>query len=702
MDRCAPLERFDGGGSSIVPGSGWSRPDRSTVGDEEETSAWVDGREARVSFRTPPVPGSHFYASLRPFSYPGAPQQTLQVVLDGKTAGSLPLRPGWQEVRLPLPELVGSRPHTLSLRFAHATAPSAVVESGDTRELAASFRTLAILPEGAGDPERYLAAARLDPIARAFTLPEGGCLSLPLPVRRSLVLNLRTLEAVCASCTVQIAALDGEHQPTVLHESEPEPGQSIRVPTGRARELQVRVRPADWTALAPQGVVMSLESLVSAGKGRRGRRGRPDIFVYAIDTLRADAIRQPDGPLLPAFRQLARDGVTFTRAWSPSSWTLPSTASLMTGVHPHRHGVMQGDVPLTEERFPTIGRLLAGRGYRTLGLSQSFVVGPRLGLDTGFETFVLDDQLNGYELRSQRVRGYFVQWLLGLPSRDPPPIFAYLHTVDPHAPYSAGRARSGDVPASWRQARPGTFLDHGWHKDPSKVRWLRELYQREAEYASRELGLFLELLRFLDLYDDSLIVVLSEHGEEFAEHGGLDHGRTVYEEMLHVPLVVKLPGNRGAGSVVRERVSTLDVFATALDAAGVGLDTLGVDSASLVSLVGDDDRDRASAVFAEVNPAPSERQHGVDLRALAIDDLKCIESRSGADQFGRPVPRWQVFDLDRDPQEQSPLAEEDPRTRWCAEELRRRFPGGASRSPATTPRVERETRDHLRRLGYIR
>jgi arylsulfatase A-like enzyme len=232
---------------------------------------------------------------------------------------------------------------------------------------------------------------------------------------------------------------------------------------------------------------------------------------------------------------------------------------------------------------------------------------------------------------------------------------------------------------------------------------MRGLYDGEVVRADRQFGRFLALLRFLGRYESSVVILTADHGEEFAEHRGFGHTRTLYEELLHVPLLVKLPHGAHAGRRVRERVSLTDVVPTILELAGLRAEEGALDGRSIA------DPDRVPAgrtLLAETNPWVEEPASGdwihrrIDLRAAVSGDLKCIENRLERDRFGDPAERWAGYDLAADPDEQTPIAGDGGATARCAEQLQRFFGQGEARGSGSESLGEEE-RAALRALGYL-
>jgi len=377
-------------------------------------------------------------------------------------------------------------------------------------------------------------------------------------------------------------------------------------------------------------------------------------------------------------------------------------------VYPDRHGIMQGDIKFSEESAQPLGVLLGNDGYESVAISQSFIVGPKFGMETGFDQFFFNSQLNGPLLRSQEVRSYLLHWLTHRSNTDRP-FFAYIHTVGPHAPYTpVGRFRqfAEEAPGSLKPKSyiPSEFVLRNFGDDPEEVDHLRALYDGEVLYADEEFGRFIALLKHLDLYDKSLIIVTSDHGEEFGEHGGFDHGRTVYGEVLNVPLTVKYPGQRWAGTRIDRRVSTVDVAETIRELLGRSWAGVTLDGTSLLPDRLTAEAPRSVALYSEVNPLANEFAASVDYRTLMANEIKCIESLNGIDQFRNKIPRLRAFDLNRGPLEVSPIEGSDREALLCRQALqewenaREALRAG---EPGSTQWTEDEAMEGLRALAYI-
>ena len=299
------------------------------------------------------------------------------------------------------------------------------------------------------------------------------------------------------------------------------------------------------------------------------------MIVYVVDTLRADALSVYGATRpTPHFDQLANGGVRFQNAVASASWTRPGTASLLTGLYASSHGAQDRPDRLPEIAF-TLAERLRLAGYSTAAAYCNGNIDSEWGFDQGFDYFVRpqvpdrDDQgrprRNLWAEEAHRVA--LDQWRQRVRNGGRP-VFLYVHTVDPHGPYD---------PPKWllKTPRPdlgntNSILDALNQRlrkaTPELVSQLRTLYDGEVAYADQAFGDFVSSLEDLD---NTIIVFTADHGEAFQEHDFSSHGMSLYEEELHIPLIVSAPGRVPKGVVVQEPVSQVDVVPTLLGLAGV-------------------------------------------------------------------------------------------------------------------------------------
>jgi len=269
----------------------------------------------------------------------------------------------------------------------------------------------------------------------------------------------------------------------------------------------------------------------------------PNLVVILLDTLRADRVGFAgySRPTTPALDALAAGGTIFTRAYAPCSWTRPSTTTLLTGLEPADHRV-DGRAHHVPEALVTLAERLREVGYATSAFSSNPNVIPYWGFDQGFERF-LDFQSKNWA-RNDDVAGMVDLVLQELERVRNRPFFLYLHINQIHSPYAP--------PAAHLRAVRG---------DPGRP---SDLYDGEIHFTDAELGRLWDRLRALGLDERTLLVVVGDHGEEFQEHGGDYHGKTLYEEVLRVPLFLRWPGVVPEGRRIERWVGLAAVTPTVL------------------------------------------------------------------------------------------------------------------------------------------
>ena len=307
------------------------------------------------------------------------------------------------------------------------------------------------------------------------------------------------------------------------------------------------------TVKAPRALLICcLATILNAGTPAQTKGLQPNVFLITIDTLRADHVRcyGYDRVETPALDGLAKDGVRFTQAFTPSPITNTSHTSILTGLLPSSHGVTDFAVPLPPAH-PTWAELLHQRGYHTAAFIGAVILDSKTlapGLDRGFDFYDNFPQHSQTKSRWGRVerRGVDVvqhaeAWLTAHPAG---PHFVWVHLYDPHDPY--------EPPAPYSRI----YADR--------------LYDGEIAYADSALANFVTYLKKHGWYANSLVVVVGDHGEGLGEHHENTHGIFLYDSTTHVPLILKLPVGRAVGKVkvVDAQVRTTDILPTVLDLIG--------------------------------------------------------------------------------------------------------------------------------------
>jgi arylsulfatase A-like enzyme len=302
---------------------------------------------------------------------------------------------------------------------------------------------------------------------------------------------------------------------------------------------------------------------------------RPNVVLYLIDTLRPDHLgcygKMPSpSPNLDAF---ARDAVLFEDGCAQSGWTKPSTASIMSSQWPWRHRV-QDYKDVVPADLPWLAEELQRGGYNTAGVVSNSLAGHEFGFDRGYDSFITRNKST-----SEEAHLLVEQWFASQRVKDKP-FFLYVHTLDPHSPYmhSSTYRNVPRVDAEQMDKEPIHLGDAAQLEDYKRPygpdireRLERRLadYDREIQNNDANFGKLMAWLKQQHLYEDSLIIVLSDHGEEFLEHGRVGHVNSLFQELVHIPLIIKFPANQGAGMRVKEAWQQLDVAPTILNACGL-------------------------------------------------------------------------------------------------------------------------------------
>lgn len=447
-------------------------------------------------------------------------------------------------------------------------------------------------------------------------------------------------------------------------------------------------------ALLPAAAVLLAGCLRSAPTGC-------NVVLITIDTLRADHLScygypRPTSPFIDS---LAARGTLFRQASSTSPWTPPALASIFTSLHPRSHGVNRGYVDAAggkvlgqEQLAPglaVIAEHLARNGYDTFGISSNLHMTAATGFSRGFLRF----SGLGF-VRAAAVNRVFRELLPEIGGGRP--YFLWVHYFDPHDPYFACRpwiANYNPAKASWSRYAGKTMpkllgMIGEIRSDSGALQALRDLYDSEINYTDDHLRALVEALPGLDR---TVLIVTSDHGEEFLERGGLGHGSSLYEEQVRVPLIIVAPGAPPAVGEVAGAVSVVDIFPTICAAAGVA-PPAGLQGRSLLPLMDGSAPERDRAILAELNRAGPDRQQA----ALRRGDWKFVRG-------GGKAPGRALYDLARDPEEKRNLAREEAsraaRMEGELEEWRKAHPAFAA-PPSGGPPGERETKQ-LRSLGYL-
>ena len=418
---------------------------------------------------------------------------------------------------------------------------------------------------------------------------------------------------------------------------------------------------------------LALGLLASCGGGdgpAHSERDRLDVLIVTFDTTRADHLGAYGGPaeISPHFDALAEESVLFERAMAPTPITMPSHATVMTGLAPLFHGVRDNGRFRLDDKFSTLAERAADAGYETAGFVSAEVLHGRYGLEQGFEHYSTppigeaEGGLRPYERRAGDTVAEFESWAIDAVAGDEP-WFVWVHFFDPHQPFAA----------------PKEFADR--FPDP---------YEAEIAYADSQLGRLWERWCELRSADSTLLVVTADHGESRGDHGESTHGMFVYDPTQRVPMLVRAPDS--SARRVGGQVGLVDVAPTVLDY--LGLEPEG-------EICG-----RSLADVLRGGPAP---QHDVYLEtqlcwysyeaapfeAISTPTLKLVVSQS---ELAEP----ELYDLTADPGEIQNLAAERPgEVADLLARLERLRRGHSSLPPVEVRNMTAAEQARLQELGYV-
>jgi len=451
-----------------------------------------------------------------------------------------------------------------------------------------------------------------------------------------------------------------------------------------------------WLAAALAAVAL----LAPAGCGSHEDAPSLNVVLIAVDTLRWDHVGSYGArrEISPAMDRLAEEGIRFDRAFASAPWTMPSVATMLTGQFPSRHAATSFDRGLPEE-VDTLAEVLGREGFATAGVISHTAIAAKHNFQQGFDVW-LEDEARGHDhVSTEGVTRQAIEQL-DLFAAGEDPFFLFVHYFDPHynykrhpevgfAPEKAGRLDGSELMRAIRDMQE--------ELTPEELDFVVALYDEEVRHTDDGIGRLLDHLDGLGLGEETIVVVTADHGEEFMGHGRLGHTRTLYDELVRVPLIVRMPGG-GRGEVVAEPVSLVALMPTLLDYLGIDGGQLPMQSGSLRPYLNGDAPAEAPPIFVEVDfePVRTSRTLGpVHKKAVVVGRHKLVRD----DESGE----LELYDLLDDPHETNDLHEARPElSAELLETLERSiaFAGSGAFVPVTVTHDEEQI-EALRNLGYV-
>jgi len=443
---------------------------------------------------------------------------------------------------------------------------------------------------------------------------------------------------------------------------------------------------------------------------------KPNVFLFILDTFRADQLFDYGEEVAPNLTALFRSCVVFKQAYSPSSWTLPATRSIFSSLY---STTARRESSKSQLALHTLPEMLAENGYRTVGFTENHIVTGAL-FAQGFDRYyalirfyvssnfalyrwmpympqkVILTCLRAYDLGHGRLTPKILD---SLPNSQDSPLFLYVHFNEAHYPYYDDDSFLGGIyPGSKRLAWYSLLeqLHSGNTKlevEPEDLADMLSRYRQGIESLDRELGHLFESLRNSGFWDNSLIIITSDHGEEFLEHFKWGHGQSLYQELIHVPLLMEFPQGSGiTPRVVESPVNIIDIAPTVLDFLGLAEFRTEMQGESLLPLIRGESGNRRGFIFSE------RIEGGLWHRIYTTiqDSLKFILNRyedGGSEE--------ELYNLARDPGEKANLwreSEEFLRIKQRSEDFIDSL-GGAGFGEESE--FDPQTMEKLKAMGYL-
>ena len=604
------------------------------------TSLIIPGKVAKL-----PLPIDEAGAAQLTLRMRGLREGPLTVHLNGETVANLKLEgDDFQTLELELPAKHVKRGENLLQLRAHRTGS---VRGVPKASMALDWARISppCTPAAGAPPSR---TALLDgaPGQGRLRVPAEHALGYSLQVPPSAKLQA-VVRAEAGTRLEVVAVRDGgpaEPLASLTASGKPQP---LRVDLGglvdQVLRLDLRARGGDVVLVRPAVVVPPVD--VALGDERPIK----NVIVVLIDTLRADKLSPYAADTrvqTPGLSTFLKTAAVMTNARTQENWTKPSVATLLSSLLPWEHKAVTGDakVPRSVELLP---ELLRDRGFYTGSFIANGYVSDKFGFKQGWHTY-RNYIREGRRTKAQYVAADVLDWLDKRPQDKP--FLLYMHTIDPHVPYRPpksfvsqyadpgynGKVEPGQTAKLLEKIKVGSFKPRKKDK-----RYLEALYDAEISYHDVHFAAVMEGLEKRGIADETMVVITSDHGEEFWDHGSVGHGHSVYDELLHIPLIVRIPGVTEGKQRIESAVGLVDIMPTILDALGQEIPEDLSGRSFLPELRGDTATAPRTAVAGFMK----------GWRTLAVGDLKYIQ---------RTLSGTWLYDVAEDPGETEDLAKERP------------------------------------------
>lgn len=418
----------------------------------------------------------------------------------------------------------------------------------------------------------------------------------------------------------------------------------------------------------------------------------PNIILIIVDTFRADHLdcygysRQT----APNLNDLARNNLLFTNAISQAPWTTPSIGSIITSKYPSELGFLYAAPVVIKNRNLTLAEILKEKLYKTRGIISHDFLSHSLGFSQGFDEYDEENVRGHGHISSPSITAKAVETINKFKNDK---FFLFLHYFDPHfdfilhkeynyKPDYQGPIRSGQTITLLRNNAP--------HLQKDDIEYIQSLYDSEISFTDQYIGLVLDELSKLQIDDNTMVIVTGDHGEEFCERGDhwIGHTKTLYQELIHVPLIIKLPG-KSKQRVIKENFSLINLMASIIHSAGLQIPTNYQHSGRIIDFEKNLDL-KESIVVSETN-------RWARLTSVIYQKFKLI--------FQNDLKRGQLYNLEKDPGERRDLSGSNQSVYETLEMLLKAWKNQIfnkeSQIQIQEPSFSDEEKKRLKSLGYL-
>jgi arylsulfatase A-like enzyme len=608
---------------------GWGKPELNKA--KKTTFRWAIGNESTILVYFSDTTEKVAIMECRPFNIPDHPPQVGSIFVNGKFSQTIEFtKLGTYSFRIPS-NTISYGSNRITFKWKYARSPKDFGIGKESRNLALQFFHLSFVDENRNaknDREDKKTSPGKGKGETMMPVPPGGILEyfVDLPISPMLGFSIFAEETVTGDPKVDVAIYneEGKNDISSFAVGDFYDKREYLLKLTQFEKETVKIVFSNSIANNPEFVVYWVNPVIYsyATKGmpsywgvekkpivrdvpKQGIRGQksPHVFIYLIDTLRADHLScyGYDKKTTPNIDEFSKDGVVFNNCFASASWTKPTVGSILTGLYPNKHRAERKDDKLSAG-VVMISEILKSLGYSTVHLTSNGHITKAFNFDQGIDFYKLSKTWHN---SSEIINMDLFELMESNPDLLEKPIYAYLHTVDPHDPY-APRARflklkkviqDEERYSPWAKIR--TKIENRSLTE-EEIGYVVSLYDCEILQNDFYFGQFIDYLKQKGLYENSVIVMTSDHGEQFNEHGGYFHGSSIYNEEIHVPLIIKFPDNELSGSQSDLFMSQVDILPTVLEYLGVEIPQ-EVDGVSLLYHLKKSDVDRTIFIKESVD-----------------------------------------------------------------------------------------------------